>query len=55
MEAIVNAARDKIKDMNKKDVVVIWGGANDISKNNSKDALNGVCKFVRETNIYIFL
>lgn len=36
MNAIVNTARDGVKKLKSEDVVVIWGGANDISKNNKK-------------------
>jgi hypothetical protein len=37
-------------------VVVIWGGSNDISRNNMKDALKNVNKFVKgnsELNIVL--
>jgi len=44
--SIVNTARDEIKKFRREDVVVIWGGANDISKNNTKVSIKHVCNFV---------
>jgi RNase H-fold protein (predicted Holliday junction resolvase) len=48
IEEIVNSVREDIQTMSNKDVVVVWGGANDIEKNNSKVALNHLNKFVEE-------
>jgi hypothetical protein len=45
MDTIVNTARDEIRKLRSEDVV-IWGGANDASKNNTKVALKHVCNFV---------
>ena len=42
MDAIVNTVREQIKDLRSQDVVVIWKGANDISKNNAKLAIQHV-------------
>jgi len=42
MNAIVNTARHEIKKLRSEDVVVIWEGANDISKNNTKVAIKRV-------------
>jgi hypothetical protein len=44
----VNTVRDDIQTLSNKDVVIVWGGANDISKNNIKVAINHLCKFVAE-------
>ena len=41
-DSIVNTARDEIKKLRSEDVVVIWGGANDISRNNIKLAIKHV-------------
>ena len=35
MDTIVNTATDEIKKLRNEDVVVIWGGENDINKNNT--------------------
>jgi hypothetical protein len=48
MEETVNTVRDDIQTLSNKDVVIAWGGANDISKNNTKVAINHLCKFVEE-------
>jgi hypothetical protein len=48
MEEIVNTGRDDIQTLSNKDVVIVWGGANTISKNNTKVAINHLCKFVEE-------
>ena len=42
MDAFVNTSRDEIRDLRSEDVVVIWGGANDISRNNIKLAIKHV-------------
>jgi hypothetical protein len=44
----VNAVREDIHTLSNKDVVIVWGGSNDISKNNTKVAINQLCKFVEE-------
>jgi len=36
MDTIVNTARDAIKKLRSEDVVIVWGGSNGISKNNTK-------------------
>jgi hypothetical protein len=46
MDTLVNASRDEIRKLRSEDVVVIWGGANDKSKNNTKVPLKHVCNFV---------
>ena len=56
MDTIVNTARDEIKDLRSEDVMVIWGGANYISRNNIKLAMKHVFRFVekqKEVNIVI--
>jgi hypothetical protein len=50
MDAILNTARDEIRKLRSEDVVVIWGGANDASKNNTKVALKHVCNFVKSSS-----
>jgi hypothetical protein len=48
IEETVNTVRGDIQTLSNKDVVIVWGGANDISKNNTKVATNHLCKFVEE-------
>ena len=36
MDKTVNAAREEFKDLRSENVLVLWGGTNDISKNNIK-------------------
>jgi len=46
----------KIKQLNHKDVMILWGGANDVYKNNSCDALKQLTDFMgknKHTNIII--
>jgi hypothetical protein len=50
MSEVTNSVREELKTLNKNDFVVIWGGSNDIMKNNMKEALNSVSKFVKENN-----
>ena len=45
MDTIVNTTRDEIKDLRSEDIVVIWGRANNISRNNIKLAIKHVCHF----------
>jgi len=35
MITVVNTARDEIKKLRSEDIMIIWGGANDIIKNNT--------------------
>jgi RNase H-fold protein (predicted Holliday junction resolvase) len=48
MEEIVNTVRKDVQTLSNKDVVIVWGGSNDISKNNTKVAINQLSKFVEE-------
>lgn len=56
MNAITDTAGEIGRSLTGDDVIIIWGGSNDISRNNSKDALKNVCEFVKrnaETNIVL--
>jgi hypothetical protein len=46
LEAITQLANREINCLNKYDVVVFWGGANDISKNKSTMGLKHIRNFV---------
>jgi hypothetical protein len=50
MNEVTNSVREELKTLNNDDFVVVWGGANGIRKNNMKEALNSVTKFVKENN-----
>jgi hypothetical protein len=56
MSEISGTAAEEISKLKSEDVVVVWGGSNDISKNNSNMALRHLCKFVetrRKVNIVV--
>ena len=48
MNEIKKTAREELKSLKSDDLVVVWGGANDISRNNMKEALKSVSKFANE-------
>jgi hypothetical protein len=45
MKEIINTA-EELLTFQSDDLVVIWGGANDIRKNNMREAVKSVSKFV---------
>jgi hypothetical protein len=55
-EGILNAAKEYMSKLTKKDVVVVWGGTNDIKKNASSNSLKHITNFVKNsshTNIFV--
>jgi len=46
MKEIGNTASNEIKALQSDDLVVVWGGANDIQKNNMREAMKSMSKFV---------
>jgi hypothetical protein len=53
---MTNTARKEVNGLTKKDVIVVWGGAVNIAKNNSKKGLTCILDFVKQrknTNIII--
>ena len=48
MNEVISTVREELKTLNSDLVIVVWGGVNDIRKNNTKEALNSVSKFVNE-------
>ena len=46
MNEITKTAREELKTLKSDDLVVVWGGANAISRNNMKEALKSVSEFV---------
>lgn len=56
LNTIIHSGKEEIKNMTKKDVVVVWSGTNDISKNNTDEAQKILKDFVvhnKQTNIII--
>ena len=56
MGQIVESTSVDINNLKNGDVLVIWGGSNDIGKNNSKMALRLLCNFIKSkqtTNIVV--
>jgi lysophospholipase L1-like esterase len=49
MNEVTNSVSEEVKTLNNDDFVLVWGGTNDIGKNNTK-AVNSVTKFVKENN-----
>jgi hypothetical protein len=47
MRAIVDTVEKDIKKLRSDGVVVIWGGSNDIGRNNSREALKHLRNFVK--------
>jgi lysophospholipase L1-like esterase len=47
MGIIVNTVKEDIKKLKSDDAVIVWGGSNDIRKNNSKEALKHLCNFIK--------
>lgn len=47
LESITNMAKKEIATLTKNDVIVVWGGTNDISKNESSNGLTSISNFVQ--------
>jgi DNA polymerase III gamma/tau subunit len=48
MNEIRNTASEELKTLKGDDLVVVWGGPNDVSRNDTKEALKSVSEFVNE-------
>jgi hypothetical protein len=55
MNEVINTVREELKTLNSDNLIVVWGGANDIRKNNIKEALNSVSKFVSDKELNVVL
>jgi hypothetical protein len=56
MEGITKLAKQEITTLTKKDMIVIWGGANDIARNEANNALTHIINYVesrKHTNVLI--
>ena len=47
MGSILDTMKEDIKTLKRDDVVIIWGGSDDVNKNNSKEALKHLCDFIK--------
>ena len=55
-DTLTSSATGDIESLTKKDIIVFWGGTNDVRKNNSRDAFKDIVKFVEinsHTNIIV--
>jgi len=50
MELIKETTRAEINKLSRKDVVVVWGGSNDIARNNSKKRIKNMLECVMNAN-----
>ena len=53
---VISSMTEDIKHLMNNDIVVFWGGANNVSKNSSQDALKHITNFVKvksHTNIIL--
>jgi hypothetical protein len=50
---IIKTVEEEIATFSSKDFVILWTGANDISKNNTKGALKSLSKFWRYIRMLI--
>jgi len=46
LKQIVNSGINSTINLNRDDVIVVWGGSNDISKQNTREALRHLCNFI---------
>jgi lysophospholipase L1-like esterase len=51
MGIIVDTVKEDIKELKNDDVVIVWGGSNDIGKNNCKDTLKHLCNFIKNNQM----
>ena len=50
MERVKDTAKVKVQQLTKKDAVVLWGGSNDVARNNSLVGLKHILEFVMNAN-----
>jgi len=49
MRLIVQSGKEEIEKLHGEDVVVVWGGSNDISIQNSQETLRQLSKFAKKS------
>ena len=55
-DTLISSMTEDIKHLTNNDIIIFWGGANDVSKNNSKDGLKHLTNFLKvnsHTNIIL--
>jgi hypothetical protein len=50
IDVLVNSVKSDILNLRENDMIVFFGGANDVSKNNAKQALRNTKKFMMNNN-----
>jgi len=50
IDTLISSMTEDIKHLTSNDIIVFWGGANDVNKNNSQDGLTHVTNFVKVTS-----
>ena len=56
IDRLISSMTEDIKHLMSNAIMILWGGANDVSKNNSQDALKHITNFVNvnsHTNIIL--
>ena len=51
IKLITDSANQEVSTLTKKDVVVVWGAANDIAKNEAKNSITHITNFVEPRNV----
>jgi hypothetical protein len=55
-DTLISSIMEDTKHLTNEDLLVFWGGANDVSRNNSQDGMKSLTNFVevhRQTNIIV--
>jgi hypothetical protein len=55
VSVLVNTAKEEVNRLTKKDIVIPWGGTNDVSKNASTKGLTQITYFMRKNQHTIIL
>jgi hypothetical protein len=50
IDTLIASAMDDIEYLTNKDIIVFWGGTNDVSKNNSQGGLKHIIHFVESNS-----
>jgi hypothetical protein len=48
---LTTSAIKEVMNLTKRDVIVFWGAANDVSKNNSETGISHIIKFVKDSGL----
>jgi hypothetical protein len=50
IESLTSTINSDVSNLSKNDVLIFWGGTNNVSKNNSTNGLKNITQFVRNNN-----